>query len=142
MKSLANLNRLLDVREQEVERLQAEFAAKEALRRRYRAALERLDNLFASSGASGNLPPALALNCGEYKQSVLQLSTDHRQIMAQHDAETSRTCHALRQASQRHKALSQVAERQQAALRMLGARKEQKHQDDAATQVWLRRESR
>jgi flagellar export protein FliJ len=140
MKSLANINRLLDLRDQEVERLQAEFAAKEALRRRYHNALERLDNLFVGSGASGTLPPAMALNCGEYKQSVLQLSATHRQTMAQHEADTARTCHALRVASQRQKALSQVAERQLTALRVASERKEQKRQDDAATQVWLRKD--
>lgn len=142
MKSMHKLNRLLSLREQEVERLQAELAAKEAVRRRYHEALQRLDHLFVSSGASGALPPALALNCGEYKESMLQLSAHHRQTMAQHEVEVRTAGLALRQASQRHQALDQVAERRRTALQLTGARQEQKRQDDTAMQVWLRKDVR
>lgn len=139
MKALPSLNRLLTLREQEVDRLHGEVAAKEALHRRYHNALERLDTLYAGSGASGSLPPALALNCGAYKQNVLQLAATHRDTMAQHEADIAVTRHALREAAQRHQALSQISEKQQAILRLSATRREQKRQDDLATQVWLRR---
>lgn len=138
MKSLHSLNRLVDLRGREVDRLQAEMAAKEAVRRRFHGNLDRLAELCAGSGASGALSPTLALNCGGYKQSVLELAASHRESLALHEADMAVTQRALLAASQRREVLGQVLEQHQERGRQAQQVREQKRQDELATQVWVR----
>jgi len=138
MNTLNSLNRLVDLREREVERLQAEVGAKEVLRQRYRSNLERLETLCNGSGASGGLQPTLALNCADYKQAVLQLATTHRESLVLHEADMAATQRALVLASRRHQVLDQVRERQHEGIRQAASVREQKHQDELAAQVWWR----
>ena len=138
MKSLNSLNRLVDLREREVDRLQAEVGAKEAVRQRYRGNLERLEALCTDSGASGQLPPTLAFNCAGYKQTVLQLAATHRESLVLHEADMAATQRALMLASRRHQVLDQVRERHQERSLQATAVREQKRQDELASQVWWR----
>jgi flagellar export protein FliJ len=143
MKLLHSLNRLVDLRALEVDRLQAEMAGKESVRQRYCGTLARLDALCAGSGASGGianngLPLAAALNCGAYKQAVMQLADAHRANLSLHEADMAVTQRALVAAAQRHEVLGQVAARHlERGLRVEQVR-EQKRQDELATQVWVR----
>jgi flagellar export protein FliJ len=138
MKSLHSLNRLVDLREREVDRLKAEVGAKEATRQRYRGNLDRLEALCTGSGASGTMPPTLALNCAGYKQSVLELAASHRQNLSLHEADMAVTQRALMAASQRHEVLGQVLARHQERGRQAEQVREQKRQDELAAQVWAR----
>lgn len=138
MNAMASLNRLVDLREREVDRLQSEIGAKEAVRQRYRGNLDRLEALCAGSGASGSLPPTLALNCAGYKQTVMQLAASHRESLVLHEADLAATQHALLAASRRHQALDQVLERAQERSRQAASVREQKRQDELASQVWWR----
>ncbi len=138
MKSLSSLNRLVDLRALEVDRLQAEMAAKEAVRQRYRGNLERLDAFYADSGASGALSPSLALNCGAYKQAVLGLAATHRESLVLHEADMAVTQRALSAAACRHEVLGMVVARQQARQQQAGEVRERKRQDELAMQVWSR----
>lgn len=140
MKSQDSLNRLVDLREREVDRLQAEMASKEALRRRYLGNLDRLQELCAGSGASGVLSPTLALNCAGYKEAVLELAASHRESLTLHEADMAVTQRALVAASRRHQVLGQVLEARQERGRRAENLREQKRQDDLAAQVWLRRQ--
>lgn len=138
MKSTRSLSRLVDLRGSQVDRLQAEMAAKEAVRQRYRGNLERLDELCAGSGASGVLSPTLALNCGGYKQAVLALAASHRQSLTLHEADMAVTQRALMAASRQREVLDQVVARQQERSRQAEQMREQKREDDLASQVWMR----
>lgn len=138
MKSLRGLDRLVDLRALEVDRLQAEMVAKEAVRRRYLGNLDRLDAFYADSGASGSLPPILALNCGEYKQAVLHLAATHRESLARHEAEMAVMQRALTAASCRREVLGTVLARKQARRHEAAEVREQKRQDELAAQVWSR----
>lgn len=140
MKALNSLHRLKTLREREVDRLQSEMAAKEALRRRYQGNLDRLQALCDGSGASGALAPTLALNCAGYKEAVLSLAASHRESLVLHEANLAATQRALLAASRRHRVLDQVLENAQERSRRAEAVREQKRQDDLAAQVWLRRQ--
>lgn len=140
-KPMQSLRRLVDLREREVDRLAADMAAKTRVRERYRSNLDRLDQLCRSAGASGaaaQLAPALSLNCGIYKQSVMQLAEEHRQDLALHEADMAVAQGVLAEAARRHAVLGQVLERQQNELRQAQVAFEQKRQDELATQVWFR----
>lgn len=134
-----SLERLVDLREREVERLTADVASKQAVRARFVDNLARLDGLCDSAGASGRSSPLLSLNCANYKQAVLALADSHRTDLALHDAEMALARQALAAAARRHEVLDQVRERQHQAAQKAQRSVEQKQQDDLAAQVWLRR---
>ena len=70
--TIRNLTTLVGLRSTEVERLQTEMAAQTAVRDRYQKNLERLTSLYTDSGPSGALHLALSVNCGNFKQSVME----------------------------------------------------------------------
>lgn len=95
--ALNGLRRLVELRKHEAERLAADVSSKRAVRDRYAASLARLEELYHSSGPSGAQPgpvgkglcPALSLNCGGYKQVVMQMVATHRADLAVHQAEVA-----------------------------------------------------
>ena len=135
--TIASLGTLVRMRTSELERLQAELASQEALRTRYRANLERLAELTAASGASGALAPALALNCGSYKQSVIALTDTHRTDLGLHEATMARGQQALNAAWARRELLGQVLEHQRGQAAAAADARDRKRQDELATQSWL-----
>lgn len=145
-KQLKRLEQLVDLREREVDRLSADMANKQATRQRFLGNLARLEQLCVSSGASGAqaagergvLSPALSLNCGGYKQAVMKMADAHRVDLSLHEAEMSLTQRLVTEAARRHGALDQVYERERAGVRRHQSVREQKRQDDLASQVWLR----
>lgn len=146
---LEQLGQLVELREREVERLSAEMADKRATQQRYLNNLARLEELCQSSGASGKqchpgqqsglLSPALSLNVGGYKQVVMNMAAAHRVDLSLHEAEMLNTQRLMTAAARRHEALDQVLTRQKTKLQRLRAVREQKRQDDLASQMWLRR---
>lgn len=135
--TIDSLGLLVRVRSSEVESKQAELARQEALRGRYHANLERLDALVAGSGASGALAPALALNCGQYKQAVVALADCHRADLHLHEANMQLAQRALAEAWTRREVLGMVLERQTNAAGRERERAQRKREDDTATQAWL-----
>jgi len=143
---MQQLEQVVDLREREVERLSADVADQRAVRRRYLGNLERLDQLCTSTGPSGaqqgrvrtGLSPELALNCGGYKQVVMKMAAVHRVDLSLHESEMAVTQRRMVEAVRRHEALDAVLKRQRSgALRQRTAR-EQKRQDEIASQVWQR----
>lgn len=135
------LDRLVALREQEVDRLSADFAAREAVRQRYLGNLERMRALCrdADTGlAPGKASAALAMNSGAYKQSLLAMTEAHASDLAAHEAQMDVARQALHQAARGHEVLRQVAEKQSLALLRAQGVRDQKHSDDLASQVWLR----
>ena len=135
---IRNLAALVEVRSTEVERLESEVAAKAGVCARYRSSVERLAGLYAASGASGTLPLALSLNCGDYKQAVLQLVDTHRTDLSLHEADLAHTRRALHAAWAKREALGQVLNKTQDQLRAERERRARLQQDELATQLWLR----
>lgn len=135
---IRNLATLVALRNTEVERLQTEMAAKETVRERYQKNLERLTGLYTSSGASGNLPLALAGNLGDYKQAVMQMADHHRLDLHMHEADMAVSQQQLTAAWVRREALGQVLSKQQKAVLQEQNVLERKQHDELATQLWFR----
>lgn len=135
---IQNLTSLVALRNTELEKLQAAQAEKTATAERYKKNLERLHSLAVNSGPSGNLPIALAANCGDYKQAVLAMADSHRLDLTMHEADMAVSQRALNQAYVKCEVLGQVLDKNKKALAAKGAVQERKVHDDLATQVWLR----
>jgi flagellar export protein FliJ len=135
--TIHSLGLLVRVRGSEVERMQADLARQEATRNRYQANLDRLAALADGSGPSGALPPALALNCGQYKQAVLALADTHRTDLHLHEANMQVAQRELAAAWTRCEVLGVVLEKQQAAAGRERERVVRKREDETATAAWL-----
>lgn len=133
-----NLRRLVDLRGRELERHQADLAAKEQLRARSAAAVQRLEALNAQLGPTGASAPSLAVNGADYKQAVMQLADQQRQHLAGHDAEVATQRQAVLDVARRQEAVGQLLDRVGARLRIEDERREQRGQDELAGQVWQR----
>lgn len=136
--TIRNLTTLVALRNTEVERLQTEMAEKESLRERYQKNLERLTGLYVNSGASGNLHPALAGNCGNYKQAVMAMADSHRVDLHLHEADMAVSQQALNAAWARREVLGKVLDKQQRVVQKEQHAKERKHHDELASQAWWR----
>lgn len=132
-----SLGTLVQLRSTEVDKLQTELARQEATRARYAANLARLHALAEGSGASGKLAPALAMNCGQYKQAVFALADIHRTDLQLHEANMAVSQRNLAQAWTRRELLGKVLEQQQDALAREQDRAARKREDEIATQSWL-----
>jgi flagellar export protein FliJ len=135
--TIRSLDLLLQVRSSEVDRLQADMAKQEETRRRYVANLDRLSQLAAGSGASGALAPALALNCGQYKQAVFALADTHRTDLHLHEANMQVAQRELTAAWTRRELLGKVLEQHQVAAAREQDRATKKREDETATQSWM-----
>ena len=135
--TINSLGTLVHLRGIEVDRLQAEMAAQRATSARYRDNLARLDGLAQGSGPSGALPLALALNCGHYKQAVMQMADTHRTDLSLHEANMALSQRALTSAWSKRELLGQVLEQKQDAADLAQQRVDRKRQDDLATQAWM-----
>ncbi len=132
-----SLGTLVQLRGIEVEKIQADLASQEATRVRYARNLERLNALTDGSGPSGALPPALALNCGAYKQNVMAMADLHRTDLALHEANMAVSQRQLADAWTKRELLGKVLEQQQGALAREQDRLVRKREDEIATQSWM-----
>jgi flagellar export protein FliJ len=135
---IRNLTTLVALRHTEVERLQTEMAEKASVRERYQRNLERLTSLYTNSGPSGNLHPALAGNCGDYKQAVMAMADSHRLDLHMHEADMAVSQQALNAAWAKREVMGKVLSKEQKAVSQQQNAKERKQHDDLATQLWLR----
>ena len=132
-----SLGTLVQLRGLDVDRLQADMTSQEATRTRYQNNLARMDALTASSGATGALPLALALNCGAYKQNVMAMADLHRTDLALHEANMAVSQRNLTAAWTKRELLGKVLEQQETLLSREQERVMRKREDDIATQSWL-----
>ena len=135
--TIASLGTLVQLRSIDVDRLQADLASQEATRARYRNNLARLDALATGSGPTGALPPALALNCGAYKQNVMAMADLHRTDLALHEANMAVSQRQLAEAWTKRELLGKVLEQQETQLSRAQERIVRKREDDIATQSWM-----
>jgi len=139
--TIDSLGTLVRLRSTEVERLQADMARQESMRARYQATVERLTDLAVGSGpsaqAGSKLSPALAANCGNYKQAVFALADTQRTDLHLHEANMAVSQRNLAQAWTRRELLGKVLAQQEAAFAREQDRAQRKREDDIATQSWL-----
>jgi flagellar export protein FliJ len=139
--TIASLGTLVRLRGTEVDRLQADLAKQEATRARYQNSVDRLTALAVGSGASGQsagtLSPALAANCGNYKQAVFALADSHRTDLHLHEANMAVSQRNLAQAWTRRELLGKVLAQHETAFAREQDRAQRKREDEIATQSWL-----
>ncbi|MBB6131997.1 flagellar export protein FliJ [Massilia aurea] len=137
--TIRSLGTLVQLRSTQVERLEADLASQEATRVRYQNNLDRLTALTHGSGASGALVmnPALALNCGAYKQDVMALADSHRIDLSLHQANMAVSQGRLKDAWVGRELLGKVLARTQDAHAAENERATRKREDDIATQSWM-----
>jgi flagellar export protein FliJ len=139
--TIDSLGTLVRLRSTEVDRLQAELARQEAMRARYQTTVERLTDLAVGSGpsaqAGAKLSPALAANCGNYKQAVFALADTQRTDLHLHEANMAVSQRNLAQAWTRRELLGKVLAQHEAAFAREQDRAQRKREDDIATQSWL-----
>ena len=140
---IPSLGTLVRVRSSEVERLQADLAKQEATRARYQNSVARLTQLAESSGPSGQqshgstLSPALAVNCGDYKQAVFALADTQRTDLHLLDANLAVSQRNLSAAWSKRELLGKVLSRHEDAHARTQDRAQRKRDDEIATQSWL-----
>ncbi len=138
--TVKSLSTLVTLREREVDRLSADMAAKEVTRDRYQKNLARMDKLCTEAAVPVSTHTLVhAINSGDYRMAIMQMAEMHRQDLALHEADMALSRQQLQMAARRHEVLDQVLTRQQDGLMKAQASREQKQQDDLATQVWMRR---
>jgi len=139
--TIDSLGTLVRLRSTEVERLQADMAKQEAMRARYQATVDRLTDLAVGSGPSAQpglaLSPALAANCGNYKQAVFALADTQRTDLHLHEANMAVSQRNLAQAWTKRELLGKVLAQHEAAHAREQDRAQRKREDDIATQSWL-----
>jgi flagellar export protein FliJ len=139
--TIHSLGTLVRLRSSEVERLQADLARQEATRARYQASLETLTALAVGSGASSTpaaaLSPALAVNCGNYKQAVFALADTHRTDLHLHEANMAVSQRNLTHAWTRRELLGKVLAQHETAFAREQDRAQRKRDDEVATLAWL-----
>jgi flagellar export protein FliJ len=139
--TIDSLGTLVRLRSTEVDRLQAELARQEAMRARYQTTVERLTDLAVGSGpsaqAGAKLSPALAANCGNYKQAVFALADTQRTDLHLHEANMAVSQRNLTQAWTKRELLGKVLAQHEAAHAREQDRAQRKREDDIATQSWL-----
>jgi flagellar export protein FliJ len=138
--TIRSLGTLVQLRSTQVERLEADLASQEATRVRYQNNLQRLTALTHGSGASGaalTINPAMALNCGAYKQGVMALADSHRVDLSLHQANMAVSQDRLRDAWVGRELLGKVLAREQRVQAAGQERVTRKREDDIATQSWL-----
>lgn len=139
--TIGSLGTLVRLRSTEVDRLQADMARQESMRARYQATVDRLTELAVGSGpsaqAGSKLSPALAANCGNYKQAVFALADTQRTDLHLHEANMAVSQRNLAQAWTRRELLGKVLAQQEAAFAREQDRTQRKREDDIATQSWL-----
>lgn len=136
--TIRNLTTLVGLRSTEVERLQTDMAEQTAVRERYRKNLERLTGLYTDSGPSGALHLALSVNCGDFKQSVMQMAQQHKTDLHLHEANMAVSQRALNAAWAKREVLDQVLTQQHKIVATEQRKMDAKRQDELATQLWLR----
>jgi flagellar export protein FliJ len=136
--TIRNLTTLVRLRTDEVEKLQSELASQTLVRERYKQNLAKLTSLYTESGASGALPMAMSINCGNYKQAVMQMADAHRTDLSLHEANMAVSQQALHSAWAKREVLDQVLTQKQKDAAGAQNRIETKRSDELATQLWLR----
>lgn len=133
------LGLMVQLRQQDVDRLQSEVEGKRQLQERYRRNIVRMGELCGQSGASADAGhPALARNCADYKGALLGLMALQQQDLQLAEADAAVSQRALLQASLRREVMVQVRDQAAESLLRLRLKKEQKQTDELAGQAWLR----
>jgi flagellar export protein FliJ len=137
-RTVNSLSRLVELRARDVDRLTGELASQQAVRMRYQHNLQRMEHLLTTAASSDMGCPVLSSNSSHYKESLVDLIIRHRQDLARHDVTIDTSRQALAQAALKHKSLDHALQGQRRLMDRQHRTRDQKQQDQLATQSWLR----
>lgn len=136
---VAGLSKLVAMRAQEVDRLSADVAARDAEGARYRRHISQMTALMQSVDTGAHVHPAHAMNGARYRSAMADLIHRHERELAQHEASVASLRADLRHARLRHEQIDVVRRKKLSALDLEHRARERKREDQQASQAWLRR---
>ena len=130
-----SLGRLAELQQLQLDRQQAKLVAQQQLCRRVQGTVERLEALGAHATLAGAQLPGLAQNSAAYKQAMLGWADRQREELARGQAELEVVRAETLAAARKQETLRQLVERADVKARTEQARREQKGQDEIASQA-------
>lgn len=135
--TVASMRRLAQLREREVEALEAEQAQRQALVERSRNSLRRMRDLLEQVGLQSAHCPVRASNSAHYKASLVDLIATQTRDLARLLEAMEAGDVALQDATLRRERVMRALQGKQAELGRSIATRDQKRQDQLALQSWV-----
>ncbi len=129
-----SLGRLAELQQRQLDRQQAKLVAQQQLCQRVQGTVDRLEALGAQATLSGVALPGLAQNSAAYKQAMRGWADQQRAELARREAELALAQADTLAAARKQETLRQLVDRADARARTEQARRDQKGQDEIASQ--------
>lgn len=129
-----SLGKLAELQQLQLDRQQAKLVAQQQLCQRVQGTVDRLDALGAQATLSGVALPGLAQNSAAYKQAMRGWADQQRAELARREAELALAKADTLAAARKQETLRQLVDRADARARTEQARRDQKGQDEIASQ--------
>lgn len=129
-----SLGKLAELQQLQLDRQQAKLVAQQQLCQRVQGTVDRLDALGAQATLSGVALPGLAQNSAAYKQAMRGWADQQRAELARREAELALAKADTLAAARKQETLRQLVDRADARVRVEQARRDQKGQDEIASQ--------
>jgi flagellar export protein FliJ len=138
-RTVKSLSGLMAARQGRIDRLTTEVARRQTSCTRYREQIDTIDRLrVEAANTVDRASPVLATNCAGYQQSMAVLAQGHRRLLALQEADLQAArCRLTELALQRERWQKALDLRRDVLARQQNVR-EQKRQDEMASQAWLR----
>jgi flagellar export protein FliJ len=138
-RTVKSIDGLIAARQGRIDRLTTEVANRQSTCRRYSEQIDTIDRLRTDAASKvDRSSPALAVNCAGYQQSMATLAHEHRRLLALQEADLQAARRRLTElALQRERWQKALELRRGVLIRQQNVR-EQKRQDELASQSWLR----
>ena len=136
---VAGLSKLVAMRAQEVDRIAADVAARDAEGARYRRHISQMTALMQSVETGAHVHPAHAMNGARYRSAMADLIHRHERELALHAASVASLRADLRHARLRHEQIDVVRRKKLTVLDNEQRARARKNEDQQASQAWLRR---
>lgn len=129
-----NLGKLAELQQLQLDRQQARLVEQQQLCARVQGTVDRLEALGAQATLTGVALPGLAQNSAAYKQAMLGWADRQREELVRREAELEQVRAETLAAARKQETLRQLVDRADARARTEQARREQKGQDEIASQ--------
>lgn len=136
-RTIASLAGLVRAREAEIDRIAADLARQEAIRRRHQNSLGALRALLdGAARPSGSASAAMAQNDWRYRQALRDTIARQRETLRMHEEDMQLSRQLLAAQMARCEIWRRELARRRCALATVRQRAEQRAQDALAVQVW------
>ncbi|WP_206995176.1 flagellar FliJ family protein [Trinickia mobilis] len=138
-RTVKSIGGLMAARQGRIDRLTTEVANRQSTCSRYREQIDAIDRLRADAAKKADRSlPALAVNCAGYQHSMATLALEHRRLLALQEADLQAARRRLTELVLQRERWQKALELRRGALVRQQNVREQKRQDEMASQSWLR----